>query len=393
MFRPRSVAARSSILAVLLLALVQAPAFAEKLDEPQPGLMTYPAASAMLAALPLDTDGANPGYSREEFYDSWRVVTAQDGGGDIARWYGWDAVAKAGDPSYQKDVQDALDMGKGCDAREITLIRDAVDGDVAWARDGDDVCEPTSGTWYEDYGSTTTSDPSSLDIEHVVAMQDAWDTGAAGWSEEQRLQFSHDPLVLVAVSASENRAKGSAHPEFVLNDAGEVALDAEGDPTLAEGGWVPSNKDAWPAYALRYISIKGQYDLSLHNKATRVSLAYMLSLASAGEDAPAPEPVPEPEPSPSLEPAPEPAPTLEPTPGPALEPEPSPESAVEPEPSPVLEPTAEPVVPTSSGPAGAYVSAGGRPMGRPLVVSAAMSALGLAVGGLYIAAWRRGQRR
>lgn len=245
-----------TLAAVLLLPVAgTAPAHAEPLDKPQPGLLSMEDARRALSTLGVDRDGANAGYDRVEFYSSWRVVTAQKGSQDgLPPWYGWDAYTST---SWREpDVTEALAPRKGCSAREITLIRDAVNGEVRWNSD----CEIVSGRWYEGYAGSTTSDPSSLDIEHIVAMQDAWDNGASRWDEDQRLQFSHDPLVIAAVSSSENRSKGSRGP--------------------AE--WKPGNRDAWPAYAQRYISIKSNYDLTLSSEAERTALEEMLG-ASAPE--------------------------------------------------------------------------------------------------------------
>lgn len=257
---PQSGARLRSTVAALVLALalvpgLATPAQAEPLDAEQPGLLSVADARRALTTMAVDRDGPDAGYDRSRFYRSWRVVTAQKGSIEGLRtWYGWDAFTSS--TWSEPDVTRALAPLKGCDAREISLIRDAVDGEVAW--DAAD-CEVISGRWYEAYAGSTTTDFSSLDIEHIVAMQDAWDNGAKDWTADQRLQFSHDPLVLAAVSASENRAKGSRGP--------------------AE--WRPSNQAAWPAYAQRYISIKSDFDLTLSSEAERTALARMLDTAPA----------------------------------------------------------------------------------------------------------------
>lgn len=286
-------------LAALSLAVAAPVAVAEPLGQSQPGLLSSRDAASALETLALDDDGENGGYDREEFYKSWRVVTAAPEG--VPNWYGWDSYTNPDNPWYQEDVANALEPETGCDAREITLIRDAVDGDVEW----DAECEITSGTWYEDYASTETTDPGALDIEHLVAMQDAWNTGASEWSTDQRLAFSHDPLVLVAVADSENSSKGSDAPRLELTEDGEVPVNENGDPVYDEapGGYLPANQDAWHDYAVRYISIKSNYDLALADEQVRGTLAVMLSLPDATPDGTSAPAVPVEESADDIEPA------------------------------------------------------------------------------------------
>lgn len=243
-------------LLVLVLSIAILPglgattAHAEPLDKKQPGLLSIIDARKALSTMKVDRNGKDSGYSRDHFYKSWRVVTAQKGSNrGLRSWYGWDAYTSS--RWSEPDVTRALAPKKGCDAREITLIRDAVNGAVSWDRNN---CSIKSGRWYEAYTGKTTTSFSTLDIEHIVAMQDAWNNGAKKWTSDQRLQFSHDPLVLAAVSRSENRSKGSRGP--------------------AE--WKPSNGKAWPAYAQRYISIKSNYDLTLSSEAERTALWQMI---------------------------------------------------------------------------------------------------------------------
>ena len=204
-------------------------------------------ARRIVGTMKVDRDGSNGGYNREKFYKSWRVVTANNGTSTgVRKWYGWDAYA-SGTRWNEPEVATALKPKKGGDAREITLIRDAINGSAKW---NSTTCAVTVGRWYGGYAGTTTTNPSSLDIEHIVAMQDAWNNGASTWNNDTRLQFPHDPLVIAAVSSSENRSKGSGGP----------------------AQWKLRNKAAWPAYAQRYISIKHSYDLTLSTEADRTAL-------------------------------------------------------------------------------------------------------------------------
>lgn len=264
--------------ATLILAIGgSAPAaLAEPLSNPQPGLLSEEDAANALLTLSIDTDGANDGYDRTEFYNSWRVVTAQPGDDEgLLRWYGWDVYAEDASTYQEPDVQAALENATGCDAREITLIRDAVNGDVTY---NEDDCEIIDGTWYEDYAARTTTDPSTLDIEHIVALQDSWNTGASEWTASQRLQFSHDPLVIAAVDGGENSSKGARAPRFEFDDEGNPVVDDDGTYVTTSDGYVPENEEAWAAYAVRYISIKSNYDLTLQDEDVRRTLAIMLGV-------------------------------------------------------------------------------------------------------------------
>jgi Protein of unknown function (DUF1524) len=71
-----------------------------------------------------------------------------------------------------------------------------------------------SGTLADPYANRTiaflrgggTSD--AVQIDHVVALSDAWQTGAFQWTAAKRLQFANDPLELLAVDGPSNESKG-----------------------------------------------------------------------------------------------------------------------------------------------------------------------------------------
>ena len=100
--------------------------------------------------------------------------------------------------------------GNGCDTRNDILRRDL---DDVRTRD-DDPCivqrgvldDPYSGRTIEFRRGEGTSD--DVQIDHVVALSDAWQKGAQQWSRERREEFANDPLELVAVDGPLNQAKG-----------------------------------------------------------------------------------------------------------------------------------------------------------------------------------------
>ena len=101
-----------------------------------------------------------------------------------------------------------LDQGDNCNTREVVLKRDGTNVVT------NNACEPTSGSWTSPYDGVTTTDPSSLDIDHVVPLAEAWKSGANTWSQAKRTSFANnlEASQLVAVSASSNRSKGDKDP-------------------------------------------------------------------------------------------------------------------------------------------------------------------------------------
>ena len=100
--------------------------------------------------------------------------------------------------------------GNGCDTRHEVLIEEAI---VAPKVSAD--CLLTGGTWLSLYDGRTFTDPRKLDIDHVVPLAEAWDSGAYAWDAARRKAFANDLSVswtLIAVSAASNRSKGDKDP-------------------------------------------------------------------------------------------------------------------------------------------------------------------------------------
>ena len=89
--------------------------------------------------------------------------------------------------------------GNGCDTRDDILRRDLSQTTV---RPGTGGCVITSGRMVDPYTGTVlhyVRGHSDVDIDHVVALGDAWQMGAARWTEASREAFANDPLNLLAV--------------------------------------------------------------------------------------------------------------------------------------------------------------------------------------------------
>lgn len=103
-----------------------------------------------------------------------------------------------------------LNPGDGCDTREELLIAEAVT-----PPEKGDGCKLTGGAWLSYYDEETVTDPGSLDVDHMVPLQEAHASGAHAWTPAQREAYANDlaaPRSLVAVTATTNRSKGAKDP-------------------------------------------------------------------------------------------------------------------------------------------------------------------------------------
>lgn len=76
-------------------------------------------------------------------------------------------------------------------------------------------CTITRGSWRSYYDNKTVKVASNLDVDHMVPLKEAWDSGAKGWSANRRTAYANDladKRTLVAVTASTNRSKGERDP-------------------------------------------------------------------------------------------------------------------------------------------------------------------------------------
>ena len=100
--------------------------------------------------------------------------------------------------------------GDGCDTRDEVLRQEAVDDPTVGAG-----CSLSGGEWFSWYDAEEVSDSSDLDIDHVVALAEAWASGARGWTRGTRQRFANDlgdRRSLTAVTASSNRSKSDGDP-------------------------------------------------------------------------------------------------------------------------------------------------------------------------------------
>lgn len=155
-----------------------------------------------LARLAIKQNGSHDDYSRQKFGNGWTKVA-------------------------------------GCDTRNIILNRDLDSVKT------NELCQVISGTLHDPYSGrviTFLRGPTSsgqVQIDHVVALSNAWQTGAQLLTATEREAFANDPLELLAVAGEENQKK-----------SGSSAAD-----------WLPSNKVFHCPYVARQIAVKLKYYL------------------------------------------------------------------------------------------------------------------------------------
>lgn len=85
-------------------------------------------------------------------------------------------------------------------------------------------CDIQAGKWRSYYDGVITRDSSSFDIDHLVSLAEAWDSGARRWTAATRQRYANDlgdPRTLVAVTASANRSKSDQNPAEWLPQLGQ----------------------------------------------------------------------------------------------------------------------------------------------------------------------------
>lgn len=123
----------------------------------------------------------------------------------------------------------------GCDTRKEVLLAEA----VKKPRQGKN-CKLTGGSWRSYYDDKTVTDARKLDIDHVVPLAEAWDSGASTWTAQRREQYANDlgaERSLVAVSLGPNRTKGDKDPAEWMPPAKDATCTYVGDWVSAKLRW------------------------------------------------------------------------------------------------------------------------------------------------------------
>ena len=211
-----------TVLAVLLAAVAVATVSALALAVPQQAQAAT--AAEKLQELRVRPAGTMEGYSRDLF-PHW----------SDAREYGWKLPAGTPDPG-------------SCDARDAALIRDGREEAVGSG------CVVGSGRWFDPYTGTTYTQPSDIDVDHVVPLANAWRSGAASWTVAKKERFANIPRDVLSVEDNANQEKGDKGPE----------------------AWKPARIAYYCAYSKKWIGIKHYWALSV-TREEESALKQMLS--------------------------------------------------------------------------------------------------------------------
>jgi len=147
----------------------------------------------------------------------------------------------------------------GCDAREETLRTESVNPRPAVVNPT--TCAIVQGTWYSPYDGNTWTNPADVDIDHVVPLANAWQSGAFSWTTAQRQAYANDvahPETLIAVTDNVNQAKGDRSPDQ----------------------WKPPLASYWCQYASDWVSVKVTWHLTV-TAAEKTALNQMIDTCPA----------------------------------------------------------------------------------------------------------------
>ncbi|MFI5739220.1 HNH endonuclease family protein [Streptomyces anulatus] len=144
----------------------------------------------------------------------------------------------------------------GCSTRNEVLLAEATVAPEQGAR-----CALTGGEWVSYYDEETVTAAGKLDIDHMVPLAEAWDSGASGWDADRRERYANDlgaERSLVAVTARTNRQK------------------ADKDPSQ----WLPPSASAQCTYGADWVGTKLRWKLEADEK----EITALEELAAGCED-------------------------------------------------------------------------------------------------------------
>ncbi|MAG36010.1 MAG: hypothetical protein CL878_07190 [Dehalococcoidia bacterium] len=165
-------------------------------------------------------------------------------------------------PAYNRDEwRHWVDEDGDCqNTRNEVLIAES-QADVTYKTERQ--CAVATGQWLGAFTGATVKTPGQLDIDHLVPLKHAHDSGGWAWDAERKRRYANDllnPLHLIAVTASANRSKGAKGPD----------------------AWKPPNEAYWCEYALSWMSVKTFWELTV-TPAEAAALREML--AACGQEA------------------------------------------------------------------------------------------------------------
>ena len=148
-------------------------------------------------------------------------------------------------PDYDRgDWKHWVDEDGDCqNARHEVLVHESL-VDVKFKEPNN--CQVATGEWLDPFTGETITDATKLDVDHMVPLKNAHDSGGWAWDKDRKKAYANYMMYedhLIAVTASANRKKGAKGPE----------------------DWKPSNEAYWCDYAKDWIEIKSQWKLTTTN--------------------------------------------------------------------------------------------------------------------------------
>ena len=105
-------------------------------------------------------------------------------------------------------------------------------------------CQVAAGQWWGAFTDTTVTNPGDLDIDHLVPLKNAHESGGWAWDAARKRQYANaldDADHLIAVTAGANRSKGAKGPDQ----------------------WKPPNTAYWCEYATDWARVKITWGLTV----------------------------------------------------------------------------------------------------------------------------------
>lgn len=171
-------------------------------------------------------------------------------------------------PEYDRKLwKHWVDADKDCqDTRQEVLIRDSQEP-VTFTDEKQ--CRVATGKWVCPYTGKVITDPSKVDIDHMVALKDAHVSGGWGWPADQRQSFANDledPTHLLATSQYGNRSKGAKGPDE----------------------WLPPLESARCDYIDQWVKVKEGAELGMAEGEYAI-ITYMMKICDDGMIPPLPQ--------------------------------------------------------------------------------------------------------
>lgn len=221
-------------------------------------LLWLAAIAAVAVLVAYQTVGSSAARRAQEFAARADVPTVAPGDDVLAgvlllplRAHRFDYLRSAFGDAWDDD-NDALLGHNGCDTRNDILNRDLVNVTHVFTKRCPDAV--ATGTLHDPYTNTVVTFQrgakvgESVQIDHLVPLAYAWDMGAYGWPEAERVRFANDPANLLAVQGKANQDKGDSPPSQ----------------------WMPPNKAFACQYAVQFIAVLRGYSLPLDQASSGV---------------------------------------------------------------------------------------------------------------------------